>query len=292
MPEWSVTKPLKLTLDDPVHSLQVRLVRGAVNVVGTDEPTSRLEVTSVEGEPLEVTLEDGVLTVAYRDLPWHNVRKLLKRDSWRSSAVVSLAVPAGTTVRIGSVDAATTVSGVRGRTEVQGVNGDTTLVGLTGPVSASTVTGSVEAQALSGDLRFSSVGGDLTVVEGSSRSVHAESVTGSVMIDLGRTGPADLELSNVSGEIAVRLPEPADAEVHADTAAGSLANAFDELRVGGLPGTRRITGRLGAGSGRIRATTVSGSIALLRRPATPDTEAPDSEAPGTEKSDTPTEKVL
>jgi hypothetical protein len=282
MPEWSVTEPLKLTLDDPVSTLNVRLVRGAVNVVGTDETTARLEVSAIEGDPLEVTLEDGTLTVAYRDLPWQNFRKLLDRDSWRSSAVVTLAVPAGTAVRIGSVDAAAMVSGIGGRTEVQGVNGDTTLVGLAGPVSASTVTGAVEAQALSGDLRFSSVGGDLTVVESTSRSVHAESVTGSVMIDLGRTGPADLQLSNVSGEIAVRLPEPTDAEVHADTTAGSISNAFEDLRVGGMPGTRRVTGRLGAGSGRIRATTVSGSIALLRRPAAPDAG----------ESDAPTEKVL
>ncbi|NYV78082.1 hypothetical protein [Streptomyces sp. UH6] len=282
MPEWSVTEPLKLTLDEPVSALHVRLVRGAVNVVGTEETAARLEVSAVEGDPLEVTLEEGVLTVAYRDLPWQNFRKLLDRDSWRSSAVVTLAVPAGTAVRIGSVDAAAVVSGISGRTDVQGVNGDTTLVGLTGPVSASTVTGSVEAQALSGDIRFSSVGGDLTVVEGTSRSVRAESVTGSVMIDLGRTGPADLQLSNVSGEIAVRLPEPTDAEVHADTAAGSISNAFEDLRVGGMPGTRRVTGRLGAGSGRIRATTVSGSIALLRRPAAPDAG----------ETDAPTEKVL
>jgi hypothetical protein len=291
MPEWSVTEPLKLTLDDPVSALHVRLVRGAVNVVGGDEPAVRLEVSAVEGDPLEVTLTDGVLTVAHRELPWENLRKLLQRDSWNSSAVVTLTVPTVTSVRIGSVDAAATVSGIQGRTEVQGVNGDTALVGLTGPVSASTVTGSVEAQALSGDLRFSSVGGDLTVVEGTSRSVRAESVTGSVMIDLNRTGPADLRLSNVSGEIAVRLPEPTDAEVHADTAAGSISNAFEDLmRVGGLPGTRRVTGRLGAGGGRIRATTVSGSIALLRRPATTDSDSGPGET-GT-GADAPTEKVL
>lgn len=36
-------------------------------------------------------------------------------------------------------------------------------------------------------------------------------------------------------------------------------------------GAKRITGRLGAGSGRLKATTVSGSIALLRRPATEET---------------------
>ncbi len=54
--------------------------------------------------------------------------------------------------------------------------------------------------------------------------------------------------------------------MEANTASGTLSNAFDDLRVHGQWGAHRITGRLGAGTGRLRATTVSGSIALLRRP--------------------------
>ncbi|CAM5660465.1 hypothetical protein STENM327S_05050 [Streptomyces tendae] len=41
--------------------------------------------------------------------------------------------------------------------------------------------------------------------------------------------------------------------------------------MGGQWGAKRITGRLGAGNGRLKATTVSGSIALLRRPTAEDT---------------------
>jgi hypothetical protein len=73
-------------------------------------------------------------------------------------------------------------------------------------------------------------------------------------------------LASVSGEIAIRIPHPADTEVEANTASGAVSNAFDGLRVSGQWGAHKITGRLGAGSGKLRATTVSGSIALLRRP--------------------------
>jgi hypothetical protein len=267
MPEWSVAEARKLTFDAPVTALHVRIVNGTVNVVGTDESSARLEVSELEGPPLMVSQKGGTLTVAYEDLPWKGFLKWLDRKGWRRSAVVSLAVPASTRVEVGVVGAAAVVSGTDERVEVKGVTGDTTLVGVSGPVRVDTVSGNLEAQAVTGDLRFNSVSGDLTVVEGSGSSVRAESVSGSMIVDLDATGtPTDVQLSNVSGEIAIRLPHPADAEVEANTASGTVSSAFEDLRVGGQWGAKKITGRLGAGNGKLRAMTVSGSIALLRRP--------------------------
>src|SRR4051794_38092659 len=121
MSEWSVAEPRKLTFDEPVTSLHVRIVNGTVNVVGTDEGSARLEVTSIEGPPLTVTQESGVLTVAYEDLPWKGFLKWLDRKGWRRSAVVSLAVPARTRVEVGVVGATAMVSGIEGRAVVKGV---------------------------------------------------------------------------------------------------------------------------------------------------------------------------
>ncbi|MFJ5559002.1 DUF4097 family beta strand repeat-containing protein [Streptomyces sp. NPDC093250] len=273
MPESSVAEPTKLTFDAPVTELHVRIVNGTVNVVGTDEASARLEVSEIAGPPLVVTHKDGTLTVAYEDLPWKGFLKWLDRKGWRRSAVVSLAVPAQTRVEVGVVGAAAVVSGIQGPAAVKGVAGDTTLVALSGPVRAETVSGNVEAQSLTGDLRFASVSGDLTVVEGSGSSVRADTVSGSMIVDLDTDGPTNVKLTSVSGEIAIRLPDPADAQVEANTASGAISNAFDSLRVQGHWGAHKLTGRLGAGSGTLRATTVSGSIALLRRP--PGDEEPD-----------------
>ncbi|MFE3943612.1 DUF4097 domain-containing protein [Streptomyces sp. NPDC059118] len=268
---WAIAEPQKLTFDDPVTSLNVRIVGGTVNVVGTEEPTARLEVSAIEGPPLVVTLDGGTLTVAYEDLPWQNFLKWFDREGWHRSAVVSLAVPAGSAVAVGVVGAGAVVSGIRGRTDVRGVTGDTTLVGLAGPVLADTVSGSVEAQSVTGELRFHSVSGDLTVVEGAGASVRAESVSGDMVLDLNPNGkPTDIRLTTVSGEVAIRLPHPADARVEANTASGSVSNGFEDLRVSGQWGAKKITGTLGAGTGKLRATTVSGSIALLRRPPAED----------------------
>jgi len=271
MSEWSVAEPRKLTFDAPVTALHVRIVSGTVNVVGTDEGSARLEVSDIEGPPLTVRHKDGTLTVAYDDLPWKGFLKWLDPKGWRRSAVVSLAVPASTRVEVGVVGANAMVSGIDGGAEVKGVTGETTLVGLSGPVRATTVSGSVETQGVTGDLRLNSVSGDLTVMEGACPFVKADSVSGAIILDLDPTsGPTDAQLTNVSGEIAIRLPHPADAEVEANTASGSVSNAFDDLRVTGQWGAKKITGRLGGGNGRLKATTVSGSIALLRRPPAED----------------------
>ncbi|WP_128381181.1 DUF4097 family beta strand repeat-containing protein [Streptomyces cavernae] len=284
MSEWSVAEPKKLVVDAPVTELHVRIVNGTVNVVGTEGVSARLQVSEIEGPPLVVTHEGGTLTVSYEDLPWPGMLKWLDRKGRRRHVVVSLAVPADTSVEVGMLGAGAMVSGIEGRTQVKGVNGDTTLVGLSGPVRVETVSGNLEAQAVTGDLRFSSVSGDLTVVEGAGSSVKAESVSGSMIVDLDPAGrPTDISLANVSGEIAIRLPHPADAEVEANTASGAVSSAFEDLRVTGQWGAKKITGRLGAGNGKLKATTASGSIALLRRP-------PTKEEPWDGGAERPTEK--
>jgi hypothetical protein len=270
---WEVAEPEKLTFDDPVTTLNVRIVNGTVNVVGTDDPGggARLEISRIEGPPLTVTRTGSTLTVAYEDLSWQGILKWLDRKGWKRSAVVTLTIPAEASVEVGVVGAGAVISGIRGRTEVRGVTGDTTLVGLSGTVRADTVGGSLEAQALTGDLHFQSVSGDLTVVDGAGPSVRAESVSGDMVVDLDPAGePTDIKLTSVSGEIAIRLPHPTDARVEANTTSGSVSNAFEDLRVSGQWGSKKITGTLGAGTGALRATTVSGSIALLRRPPSED----------------------
>jgi hypothetical protein len=262
----TVTGPEKIVFTEPVETLNVRIVNGAVNVVGIDDGPARVEVSEIEGPPLKVQLRDGTLTVTYEDLPWKGLLKWWDRKERRRHAVVSLAVPQRTAVEVGVVGAGAVISGISGPTTVQGVGGDTTLVGLTGPVKANTVAGNVEAQSVSGNLRVNTVSGDLTVVEGSGSEVRADSVSGNMVLDLDPSAGAQVRLTTVSGEIAIRIPEPGDADVDAGTTSGNVSCAFEELRVTGQWGMKRIAGRMGAGSARLRATTVSGAIALLRRP--------------------------
>ncbi|WP_418959084.1 DUF4097 family beta strand repeat-containing protein [Streptomyces tritici] len=270
MTERSVAEPGALTLTEPVRHLRVRIVHGAVNVVGTEESATRVEVAELEGPPLVLTQEGGTLTIGYDDLNWKGLLKWLDPKGPRRRAVVSVAVPAGADVEVATVSAEAVVSGIRGGTDVRGVSGDTTLVGLSGPVRAESVSGGLEAQSVTGALRAHSISGDVTLVEGAGASVKAETVSGALVIDLDPRlmdgPPADIRLTSVSGEVAIRLADPADTTVEANTTGGSLSSAFEDLRVGGQWGSKSLTGTLGAGRGSLKATTVSGSIALLRRP--------------------------
>ena len=271
---WSVDAPRRMSFEGPLTALRVRVINGAVNVVGSPDPATHLDVSELSGRPLTVRREGGTLTVEYEEFSWQGLRRLIERGELPDPraldhrAVVSVAVPDSVRLDVRAVGADTVVSNIAGPADVKAVSGETTLVGLSGTVRADTVTGRVEAQSVTGPLTVASVSGDLTVVDGTSPTLRADSVNGDMIVDVDRTGsPADIALSSVSGEIAVRLPHPVDARVEASTTSGSLSHAFEELRVSGQFGMKKITGELGAGSGRLKASTVSGSIALLRRPS-------------------------
>jgi DUF4097 and DUF4098 domain-containing protein YvlB len=126
------------------------------------------------------------------------------------------------------------------------------------------------------------VSGALTVFAGTSGALKANSVSGAMTVDLDRPAATDVELTNVSGEVAVRIPAPADAQVRADTTSGSISSSFDQLQVSGMWGAKRITGTLGKGTSRVKITTISGSVAVLRRPVDEDDllqDAPEDAAP-------------
>ncbi|MDB1087567.1 DUF4097 family beta strand repeat-containing protein [Streptomyces sp. ACA25] len=269
--EWQITAPRTLEFDaQTIGELDIRVVNGAVNVVGTDGPQARVEVSALDGPALRVRHTGNRLEVGYDDLPWQGFLKWLDRKAWNRRVVVSVSVPSAVRLSLASVGAPCVVSGIDGPAAVQGVSGDTTLVGLTGPVRADTVTGKVEAQALGGPLRFNSVSGDLTLIDCAAPSVRADLVSGGAVLDFAPGGkPVDLRLNTVSGDVAVRLPEPADTAVEAGTAGGSVSSAFDELSTSGGWGSRRLSGTLGNGGGSVRINSVSGAIAVLRRPDNP-----------------------
>ncbi|HEX3311837.1 MAG TPA: hypothetical protein VHS32_36800, partial [Streptosporangiaceae bacterium] len=160
--EWSIETPTSLEFDD-VTGLRVRLIAGSVAVLATSgKPT--LEVSSIEGDPLNVTFTDGVLTVAHENLSWEGLLKWLRPQ--RHSATVAVSVPRKCAAQVGVVSATAVMSGMGARASVKSVSGGITLDGVTGDVDANTVSGAVEAQGINGKLNFNTVSGDLTLADG------------------------------------------------------------------------------------------------------------------------------
>ncbi|RKT15946.1 putative adhesin [Streptomyces sp. 1114.5] len=288
MSQWTVDGPERITIDEEVRALHVRIIDGTVNVVAAEGP-ARLEITELQGEPLHVTLVDGVLTVTYKDInSWGEFGDWLKSVGSVKSffgtlkrkrvAGVTLTVPAAAEVKVGTVSAQATVSGVAGNVSVQSANGDTTLVALSGRTDANTVTGDVDAEAVGGRLRVNTVSGRLTVLAGTAERVQANAVTGAVTLDLDVDGETDVKVTTVSGPVAIRIPSRTDAKVEAGSTSGDISSSFEQLKLSGTWGAKKLSGQLGEGRGSLNVTTVSGAVTVLSRPE-PEEDGPAKELP-------------
>jgi hypothetical protein len=273
---WEIGEPTTLDLDGPVHELHLRLVDGALNVFRAPDPQApvRVEISELAGGPLRIKRREGTVHVGYADLTWDAFLMNEGRGGFRRRAVVSVSAPEHVRLTAGLVGASAVVSKIAGGTTIRSVSGPVTLAGLDGPVDVRTATGDVEGQSLRGSLRFHSASGDLTLLDGAPE-VHADSASGRLMLDLapGTTAPV-LSLNSVSGAVAVRFPPESGAGVRATSISGSVSSEFDALAARGGFGPRRLGGTLGNGRGRVKISTVSGSIALLRRPTDHPTDAP------------------
>jgi hypothetical protein len=259
--EWTIEAPTSLDFDD-VTELRVRLIAGSVAVLATTG-TPSLEVSSLEGDPLTVTYEDGVLTVAHENLNWEGLLKWLRPQ--RHAATVTVSVPRKCRAQVGVVSATAVMSGISARASVKSVSGEITLDGVTGDVDANTVSGAVEAQGINGKLNFNTVSGDLTLADGWLERLDVNGVSGDVTADLDLDPLGGMQVTTVSGEVMVRLPAEADARVNLHSVSGEVRSEFAELRRSSAPASRSVSGSLGAGSGQVSVTTMSGRVMLLRR---------------------------
>jgi hypothetical protein len=259
--EWSIETPTSLEFDD-LTGLRVRLIGGSVAVLATTgKPT--LEVSSVEGDPLNVTYENGVLTVAHEHLSWEGLLKWLRPQ--RHAATVTVSVPRKCAAQVGVVSATAVMSGISARASVKSVSGGITLDGVTGDVDANTVSGAVEAQGINGKLNFNTVSGDLTLADGWLERLDVNGVSGDVTADLDLDPLGGMQVNTVSGEVVLRLPAEADARVNLHSVSGDVRSEFTELTRSSAPASRSVSGSLGGGSGQVSVTTMSGRVMLLRR---------------------------
>jgi hypothetical protein len=259
--QWTIEAPTSLDFDD-VTGLRVRLIAGSVAVLATDGKPS-LDVSSIEGDPLTVTYEGGVLTITHENLTWEGLLKWLRPQ--RHSATVTVTVPRKCPTQVGVVSASAVMSGISSRASVKSVSGGITLDGVTGDVDANTVSGALEAQGINGKLNFNTVSGDLTLADGWLERLDANAVSGDVTADIDLDPLGGMQVTTVSGEVTLRLPAEADARVNLRSVSGDVRSEFAELKRSSAPASRSVSGSLGAGSGHVSVTTMSGRVMLLRR---------------------------
>jgi hypothetical protein len=261
MTHWTVDAPTALDFDD-VTELNVRLIGGTVAVLGSDDRPS-LAVSELSGRPLLVSHEGGVLTVSYESLSWDGLLGLLSPR--KDCATVTITVPTECPIKLGVLSAAAVVAGLHSGAAVRGMSGDVTLDGVTGDISAETVSGEVAACDLDGEIRFKSMSGGLTLAGGSAESLAVDTVSGQVTADVALSSGGSVHVSTMSGDVTLRLPADSDARVRLQSTSGAVRTEFETLRTVKAPASHTVSGNVGAGTGHVSVTTMSGAVTLLRR---------------------------
>jgi hypothetical protein len=122
-----------------------------------------------------------------------------------------------------------------------------------------TVAGDVSARDLQSDAFGSTISGDVDIT--TTELAEGSAVSGSVTARIGRTQwDGELTFSAASGNVTVSVPTNADAEVSATAVTGTVDSEFSLPRLAN--GSMR--GNIGAGGGRLRLSTVAGTV-LLRK---------------------------
>ena len=286
--QWSIQSPQTLEIDG-VAKLRLGTIGGRFDIVAHQEAVTRIEVSEIEGDPLEVRLHEGVLEIRHGvpeprwgeakwgEATWAEAAKIAdpsqwlgRRNHWDSGnrVVLSIGLPASTPVTAGTVSGDGLISGMTERTRLAAVSGSVMSDATAGSLHASTVSGEAIIRNHDGALALNSVSGEITA-SGRFSSIKANTVTGNLSFDVLNV-PEKLTTNSVSGNVLIRLPEDVGAALTVTTAAGKITVNDERISVLGV--STRTFGAPGAPVVPIRTVSISGDTAVLssRRAAADD----------------------
>jgi DUF4097 and DUF4098 domain-containing protein YvlB len=264
--KWVVDGPKVIDIE-LVRSVKVGLIGGQIDVIGHDEPGARIEVHSVSGKDLKVSIDGDTLEIDHPQLRWDNFIEVFK--SWRGNARadISILVPRDAALKFGVISASALISGLTTDARVSTVNGDVVIDAFTGDLEVNTVNGEVSVRDHTGLVNAHTVSGDITVA-GAIRRFSCDGVSGEVFVDSSGV-PDEIQNNTVSGDLTVRLDEGVPARYNVNSVSGVLqlgASTIKGLRGGGYNGH---SGTLDGRWTEFKANSVSGDISVIYRDGEP-----------------------
>ncbi|MFF2053607.1 DUF4097 domain-containing protein [Leifsonia sp. NPDC058194] len=266
--KWLIQPGETRTIDvELVRTLKVGFIGGQIDIIGHDEPGARIEVHTVQGRDLKITVDGDRLEIDHPQLRWDNFIEVFKSMRSNAKADVSVLVPRDVVLKFGVVSATALIAGLRSDARLSTVSGDVVADGLVGDIELNSVSGELSVRDHHGRINAHTVSGDVTV-SGTIPKLAVDGVSGDVMADISGT-PDEVAINTVSGDSTIRIPEAIGARYRANTVSGrvQLDNVVVVGSVGkGYSGT---TGSLDGSWVDINVNTVSGAVSVLRssRPA-------------------------
>ncbi|WP_244259355.1 hypothetical protein [Rathayibacter sp. VKM Ac-2759] len=267
--KWLVQAGESKVVDlDVVRSVKIALVGGQIDVIAHDEPTARVEVHSVNGRALKISMDGDRLEIDHIQLRWDTIVDVVKGLGRRGDrADVSLLVPRGVELKFDTVSADGLVSGLHSDARVSTVGGDIVLDGLHGDIEVNTVHGELSVRSHTGRVTAHTVSGDVTAA-GDLTRFSVDGVSGSVFVDAEGT-PDQIQANTVSGDLTVRIDESLGARYRINTVSGTLQLDGAVVRGTFGRGYTSTTGSLDSQWIDIAANSVSGDVTVVRRATAP-----------------------
>lgn len=261
--KWLIQPGESRTIDvELVRTLKVGFIGGQIDIIGHDEPGARIEVHTVQGRDLKVTIDGDRLEIDHPQLRWDNFIEVFKSMRSNAKADVSVLVPRDVALKFGVVSATALISGLRSDARLSTVSGDVVADGLVGDIELNSVSGELSVRDHTGRINAHTVSGDATV-SGTIPKLSVDGVSGDVMADISGT-PDEIAINTVSGDSTIRIPEAIGARYRANTVSGRVQ--LDNVVVVGSVG-KGYTGTTGSLDGSwvdINVNSVSGAVSVLR----------------------------
>lgn len=257
--KWLIDGPKVIDVAD-IRKLKVALIAGQVDIVGHDEPTTRVEVHSVSGKDLRVSIDGDTLEIDHPQLNWDNFIQVFKSFKGSARADVSIMVPRDVALKFGVISAQALISGLTEDASISTVSGDIVVDGVYGDLKLNSVSGELAVRNHYGDISANTISGGITV-NGEVMRYSSDGVSGDVFLDF--TGATEqIRVNTVSGDVTARLEAGFGAQYKVNTVTGRLQ--LDDSEITGVRGS--YTGKYGVLDRswlEFRANTVSGNVAVM-----------------------------
>ena len=261
---------------DPDGEVMISNISGSVEVRGWSR--DQVEVTGRLGSDVEELIfeRDGDEIVIKVKVPKRNVgRKDITSD-------LTVRVPEGSSLDIGTVSAGIDVQDVRGDLELESVSGSIDAEVFEGDIEAGTVSGSVDIQGdnkmidaelssvsggisaigLAGDMEAGSVSGRVSVSGDMFESVDLETVNGRITFRGKLHDDGDMAMESVNGGVDIRIENNVPARFEVETFNGGIKNCFGKKaeRTSRYAPGYSMTHEIGRGTASVRVETLNGSV--------------------------------
>lgn len=270
--KWLVDPGQSKTIDlEVVRKLKLGLIGGQVDIIGHDEPGARVEVHSVTGKDLKITIDGDTLEIDHPQLSWNNFIDVFRAWNGKARADVSVLVPRDIALKFGVVSADGLISGLKTDAELSTVSGALTVDEVVGDLTLNAVSGELSVRNHVGRIVAHTVSGDVTV-NGTLRRFSSDAVSGNVFLDIDGT-PEEITTNSVSGDLTIRMDAGVPSRYRVNTLSGRLQ--LDDSSIRGTMG-KTVTHTYGTLEGEwveVSSNSVSGNISVVRRAPTAGAEA-------------------